>query len=506
MLPRAATLAVCCLLAAPAAALADTGLGAASSFLWQRSGDGDTLSGPSAITTVPGSTNAIVAGQVLREVADEDNPGQTVFATVGVVRRFSPTGALLSEFALPRGPFWTTFPRAVAASPDGSVYVAAEMASFTQTYVGVRRYDAGTGAELARFAETDPAGLAFVSEVDVAPDGTVYVFGRTAVDPRDRVAVYSPAGVYQSHFDPPLPPDVYDEGYGPMSRLFGLDPRDESVLAVTTLRCGSARRMRFDRFTAAGAPAGAAAGLPFAGLDDVEIRPGDGTIYASSQVDGITVLDQHGGVTGTREAVQWRLAVSGDGSRLWNLMNHWGNTSVESLPAAAPTGAAAPLAPCAPPLGGDETRGGGGGGRPGPALPPQGWTAPGPARPRQGRTAPGGAGGGTPFDVAAEAARARAVVARLRRAKLGRKGYSRPFRSDRAGIAVEELLVRGKVVARGSVAFRAAGVLRLRVKPTRAARKSLRRGKRVRVTIRTAFQPAGAARVIAAERVTLQRR
>ena len=441
---------------------------------------------------MPGSTNAIVAGQVLREVADEDNPGQTVFATVGVVRRFSPTGALLSEFALPRGPFWTTYPRAVAASPDGTVYVAAEMESFTQTYGGVRRYDAGSGAELARFAETDPAGLAFVSEVDVAPDGTVYVFGRTALDPRDRVAVYSPDGVYQSHFDPPLPPDVYDEGYGPIPRLFALDPRDESVLAVTTLRCGSARRMRFDRFTAAGAPAGAAAGLPVAGLDDVEIRPGDGTIYASSQIDGITALDQHGGVTGTREAVQWRLAVSGDGSRLWNLMNHWGNTSVESLPAAAPTGAAAPLAPCAPPPGGDET--GGGGAHPGPALPPGGWTA------------TGGAGGGTPFDVAAEAARARAVVARLRRTKLGRKGYSRPFTSDRAGTAVEELLIRGKVVARGSIAFRAAGVLRLRVKPTRAARKALRRGKRVRVTIRTAFEPAGAARVIAAERVTLQRR
>ena len=182
-------------------------------------------------------------------------------------------------------------------------------------------------------------------------------------------------------------------------------------------------------------------------------------------------------------------------------MNHWGNTSVESIAAAAPTGAAAPLAPCAPPPGGDETCGGGGGGRPGPALPPGGWTAPG-----RRRTAPGGTGGGTPFDVAAEAARARAVVARLRRTKLARKGYSRPFTSDRAGTAVEELLVRGKVVARGSVAFRAAGVLRLRVKPTRAARKALRRGKRVRVTIRTAFQPAGAARVIAAERVTLQRR
>ena len=97
-------------------------------------------------------------------------------------------------------------------------------------------------------------------------------------------------------------------------------------------------------------------------------------------------------------------------------------------------------------------------------------------------------------------------MARLRRTKLARKGYSRPFTSDRAGTAVEKLLVRGKVVARGSVAFRAAGVLRLRVKPTRAAHKSLRRGKRVRVTIRTAFQPSGAASVVAAERVTLQRR
>ena len=382
--------------------------------------------------------------------------------------------------------------RSRCARTAASIYLAIEVG--TSSY-GVLRLDAVTGTELGRFGQTDPGGLAFVSEVDVAPDGTVYVFGRTALTPRDRVAVYSPDGVYQSHFDPPLPPDVYDEGYGPMSRLFALDPRDESVLAVTTVRCGSARRMRFDRFTAAGAPVGAAAGLPVAGLDDVEIRPGDGTIYASSRVDGITVLDQHGGVTGVRDAVQWRLAVSGDGSRLWNLMNFWGNTSVESLSVASPTGAAAPLVPCAPAPGGDDTGGGGGGAHPGPALPPGGWTG------------TGGAGGGIPpFDVAAEAARARAVVARLRRTKLARKGYSRPFTSDRAGNAVEKLLVRGKVVARGSVAFRAAGVLRLRVKPTRAARKSLRRGKRVRVTIRTAFQPSGAASAIAAERVTLQRR
>src|SRR3954469_22838779 len=77
LLPRAATLAVCCLLAAPTAALADTGLGAASSFLWQRPGDGATLSGPQAVTTVPGSADAIVAGQVLHEVADPTNPGHT---------------------------------------------------------------------------------------------------------------------------------------------------------------------------------------------------------------------------------------------------------------------------------------------------------------------------------------------------------------------------------------------------------------------------------------------
>ena len=357
LLPRAATLAVCCLLAAPAAALADTGLGAATAFPWQRPGDGTTLTGPTAITTVPGSADAIVAGQVVHEVADPANPGHTMLVQDTVVRRLTPGGALVSEFALPRDPYATTLPRAVAMRPDGGViYLAIEVG--TSSY-GVLRLDAASGTELGRFGQTDPGGLAFVSEVDVAPDGTVYVFGRTALDPRDRVAVYSPDGVFQSHFDPPLPPDVYDEGYGPMSRLFALDPRDESVLAVTTVRCGSARRMRFDRFTAAGAPVGAAAGLPVAGLDDVEIRPGDGAIYASSRVDGITVLDQHGGVTGVRDAVQWRLAVSGDGSRLWNLMNHWGNTSVESLSVASPTGAAAPLAPCAPPPGGDDTGGGG---------------------------------------------------------------------------------------------------------------------------------------------------
>ena len=75
-----------------------------------------------------------------------------------VVRRFTPTGALLSEFALPRDPFCDDVPACGAASARTAASSTWPRSRVVQSY-GVLRLDAATGTELGRFAQTDPAGL-----------------------------------------------------------------------------------------------------------------------------------------------------------------------------------------------------------------------------------------------------------------------------------------------------------------------------------------------------------
>ena len=267
----------------PAAALADTGLGAAhrvSLAAARRRDHGDRSDGDHDGARERGRDCRRPGGGTRSRI----RPTRVTrcWCRTRSFGASTPGGAMVGEFALSQGSVCDNAPacgrrcaRTAASSTSPSKSGRPPTAWL--------RLDAATGTELGRFGQTR-SGRPRVRVRRWTSRRTARC--TSSAGPRltratgsrftARTASTSRTSIRRCR------PTSTTRGMGRCGRLLRWT-RARSVLAVTTVRCGSARRMRFDRFTAAGTPVGAAAGLPVAGLDDVEIRPGDGTIYASSE-------------------------------------------------------------------------------------------------------------------------------------------------------------------------------------------------------------------------------
>jgi hypothetical protein len=119
-----------------------------------------------------------------------------------------------------------------------------------------------------------------------------------------------------------------------------------------------------------------------------------------------------------------------------------------------------------------------------------------------------GAGGRSPLAEAAGAVSDAALLAELRRTITRRPGWRGARYRHRGlvpGVLAIRWVARGRVVAKGRVRQVAPGVKRLRVKRTRAGRRLLGRGRRLRLVVRGSFAPTGRRTLRARRRAVLRR-
>ncbi len=488
---RTAAVAACVLFAAPAIAGAEAGLTPNSSTPWMVAPDTSAEVGPTAIAGAAGG-EVLVAGEVVWwTMPAGGDPGDEEQDNRAVIRRYSASGQFVRQTVVAKSGTWPVYITDVAASPDGAIlYAAAWGGAGDRANKGVLRVDADTGAVLGSFGGPGSTGsVKYVEGVEVAPDGDVYVHS-LGTDDKVRVTVFGAAGDYKSQFIAPDMGEIYvDEFGGRSAGAIALDPTDMSVLVRSEVVCAEDSWLtRIDRYSATGALVESFA-LPAS--YGFAVRPTDGAIFLQSN-DRVTALDARGRLIASETPANplGPMAFSQDGSRLWHLPYHGSSDTarVVSFTVSTPSvgsGAPAPaVCPGAPTGGGGEQTGGGS-----PAI-----------------EAPISLPAPKPVDLTAEGAAARRVVAKLTPVKLAGRGYSRRFTADRAGTATEEILVKGKVVARGKLTFSAAGFKTLKVKPTTAARKALK-GKSVKVVVRTTFKPAsGGTPVVVKRTLTLKRR
>ena len=100
---------------------------------------------------------------------------------------------------------------------------------------------------------------------------------------------------------------------------------------------------------------------------------------------------------------------------------------------------------------------------------------------------------------------ARRALARVRIARLLRRGASFRFAANQPGVASIRLLRGRRVVAKGRRGFAAAGAATIKVRATRTGRRALRRARAARLTVQATFAPASGPATTAELRLALRR-